>query len=195
MEIGILGTGNVGTALATGLSAAGHEVTLGSRDPDAHPGAPAPVESQPAAAAHGDVVMLALPANVVVDVAADLREHLADKPVVDAANEYPTATAERPLAQRIADAAPEARVVKAFNTIGANRMTEPSFDGSPATMFLASDGAAAVDTVGGLAADLGFEPVVAGDLSAATHLENLARFWIHLSQEHGRDIGFRLLRE
>jgi len=52
-----------------------------------------------------------------------------------------------------------------------------------------------VDTAGTLASDLGFEPVVAGDLAAASHLEHLARFWIHLSREYGCDIVFRLLRE
>jgi hypothetical protein len=195
MRIGILGTGSVGSALASGLAAAGHEVRLGSREPDTHTGGTVPVESQSAAASDGEVVILALPASVVTDVAATLGDELAGKPVVDAANEYPRATAERSLAQRVADAAPEAHVVKAFNTIGANRMTQPSFDGTPATMFLAGDEATAVDTVGALAADLGFEPVVAGGLAAAVHLENLARFWIHLSHDHGREIGFRLLRE
>lgn len=61
-------------------------------------------------------------------------------------------------------------------------------------MFLAGDDPEAVDTVGTLARDLGFEPVVAGGLTAAGYLEHLARFWIHLSQECGRDIAFRLLR-
>jgi len=134
IDVGIIGTGAVGTALARGLSAA----------------------------EHGEVVVLALPAAAVVDVAG---------------------------------AAPGANVVKAFNTIGANRMTDPVIDGEPATMFLAGAGDDAIGTVAELAADLGFEPVVAGNLAAAALLEDLARFWIALSQTHGRDIGFRLLRE
>jgi predicted dinucleotide-binding enzyme len=114
---------------------------------------------------------------------------------VDAANEYPSARADRSLAGRVADAVPESHVVKAFNHIGANRMTAPVVDGAAATMFLAGDDADAVGTVGSLAADLGFEPAVAGDLAAATHLEHLARFWVHLSREYGRDVAFRYLRE
>jgi predicted dinucleotide-binding enzyme len=74
-------------------------------------------------------------------------------------------------------------------------MTDPTVDGEAATMFLAGDDDGAVEAAGSLAGDLGFEPILAGDLTAARHLENLARFWIHLSQRYGRDIAFRLLRE
>ncbi|MFW6316852.1 MAG: NADPH-dependent F420 reductase [Halorubrum sp.] len=195
MNVSIIGTGSVGSALAEGLGAAGHSVVLGSRDPDTARSNGATVTTQRDAAERGDVVVLALPAGVAADVAADLQTALAGKPVVDAANEYPTATSHRSLAERVADAVPDARVVKAFNAIGANRMTDPVIDGERATMFLAGDDEDALTTVATLADDLGFEPLVAGDLSAAGHLEGLARFWIHLSQTHGRDIAFRLLRE
>jgi predicted dinucleotide-binding enzyme len=73
-------------------------------------------------------------------------------------------------------------------------MTDPVIDGEPATMFVAGDDAG-VGAVAGLAADLGFEPAVAGDLAAAGHLESLARFWIDLSRDRGRNIGFRLVEE
>lgn len=195
MDISIIGAGNVGSALADGFTAAGHSVVLGSRNPDtgAHDGVR--ITTQREAAEQGGVVVLALPASVVADVAADLHEALAGKPVIDASNEYPTATSQRSVAARVADAAPDARVVKAFNTIGANRMTDPVIDGECATMFLAGDDEDALETVASLADDLGFEPLVAGDLSAANHLEHLARFWIHLGREHGRDIAFRLLQQ
>ena len=195
MHVGIIGTGSVGTALATGLTAVGHEVVVGSRDPEANQIGDVTVATQSAAAEHSDVVVLALPGGVVATVAADLRDLLAGKPVLDAANEYPNATAGRSLAARVADAAPDAHVVKAFNTIGANRMADPVVDGEAATMFLAGDDQAALDAAGTLASDLGFEPVVAGGLGAAANLEGLARFWIHLSQEYGRDIAFRLLQD
>jgi hypothetical protein len=194
MDVGILGTGSVGTALATGLAAAGHDVVVGSRDPESNRIEGVTVVSQRAAAERG-VVVLALPAGAVVDVARELRDALAGKPVLDATNEYPTARGDDSLAERVADAAPEARVVKAFNTIGANRMTDPVVAGDPATMFVAGDDADAVAAAETLAADLGFDPVAAGDLTAAVHLEHLARFWIHLSREYGRDVAVRFLRE
>lgn len=192
MNVGIIGTGSVGTALASGLGAAGHDVILGSRTPDGSDG-DHPVRSQRAAAEHGAVVVLAVPGAAVVEVARSHADALAGTTVVDAGNEYPKATSHDALAVRVAEAAPEAAVVKAFNTIGANRMTAPEIEGQPATMFVAGDGEAAVGDVAGLAADLGFDPVVAGDLGAAGRLEDLARLWIDLSRTHGRDIGFRLL--
>lgn len=195
MDIGIIGTGNVGRALATGLAAAGHDPVFGSRDPNGTEVENVGVVTQRGAAEYGDAVVLALPASAIVDVAAERGDALAGKPVIDAANEYPTAGGDRSLAERVADAAPRAHVVKAFNTIGANLMTDPTIGGEDATMFVAGDEADAVETTTRLAADLGFEPVVAGDLGAAAHLEHLARFWIHLSGEYGRDIGFRLLHE
>lgn len=194
MNIAIIGTGNVGSALADGFSAAGHSVVLGSRNPaNAHDSVE--TTTQRDAAEQCDVVVLALPAGVVVDVATDLRDVLVGKPVIDATNEYPTATAQRPVAARLAEAIPDSHVVKAFNTIGANRMRDPVIDGERTTMFLAGTDEQAIETVVTLVDDLGFEPFVAGDLSAASHLEPLARFWIDLSREHGRDIGFRLLQE
>ncbi|WP_284010266.1 NAD(P)-binding domain-containing protein [Haloarcula pelagica] len=62
MRIGIIGTGSVGTALATGFAETGHDVVLGSRSPaDATGPAGVSVDSQRAAAAHGEVVVLAVP--------------------------------------------------------------------------------------------------------------------------------------
>ncbi len=195
MKVGIIGTGNVGTALATGLSAAGHDVVVGSREPATTTVEGVAVATQRTAAEHGDAVVLALPAGVISDVAAALEAVLDGKPVLDAANEYPVAGGAESLAERVAAAVPGAHVVKAFNTIGANRMTAPVVNGAPATMFLAGDDVDAVATAASLASDLGFEPVETGDLSAATHLEHLARFWIYLSQTYGRDTAFRYLRE
>jgi hypothetical protein len=61
MDVGILGTGNVGSALATGLTAAGHDVVVGSRDPGSNRVEGVDVVTQRSAADRGDVVVLALP--------------------------------------------------------------------------------------------------------------------------------------
>jgi len=196
MQVGIIGTGSVGTALATGLTAADHDVVLGSRQPDrvdADPG-DVPIASQREAAEHGDVVVLAVPGSVAASVAAELADALAGTTLLDATNEFPEATAERPLAVRVAEAAPDAHVVKAFNTVGANLMLDPEIDGTAASMLVAGDDADAVDDAVTLAGDLGFVPLVAGDRSAAGRLEELARLWIDLSETYGREIAFRLLQ-
>jgi predicted dinucleotide-binding enzyme len=195
MHIGIIGTGDVGTALATGLSRANHEVTLGSRNPSNHTLEGATVTSQAAAIRESEVVILAVPPNVAVELATSFEEALAGATVVDPTNEYPEATAEMSVAERVAEAAPAASVVKAFNTIGFDRMAAPEIDGDRVTMFIAGDATDATETVAGLAADIGFEARHVGGLAAASHLEAMGRFWIDLSQEFGRDIGFRLLQE
>lgn len=191
MEIGIIGTGDVGRALATGFTEGGHEIVLGSRTPQATTAAFEVVSQQDAVLA-SDVVVLAVPATAAVDIADSLSDELADTIVVDPTNEYPTATGDRSVAERVAAAAPAAKVVKAFNTIGANRLDSPVIDGEPVSMFVAGDDTEARTTVAGLAEDVGFTPVIVGDLSDAVHLENLARFWIDLSNEFGRDVGFQL---
>ncbi len=194
MLVGIIGTGNVGSALATGLTAADHEVVLGSRQPDRVEFEGVPVESQRVAAERGDVAVLAVPGEAAVSVAADLDDALADTTLIDATNEYPEARADRSLAARVAEAAPDANVVKAFNTVGANLLLDPGIDGTAASMLVAGDDPDAVEHAVTLAADLGFVPLVAGDLSAAGRLEELARLWIDLSETYGRDIAFRLLQ-
>jgi predicted dinucleotide-binding enzyme len=195
MRVGIIGTGSVGSALATGLQESGHDVVVGSRSPDTRQVDGVEVVAQERAAQHGEIVILAVPADVVTDIAVMLKESLADTPVVDTTNEYPEPSPGPSVAERIADVVPEAQVVKAFNTIGANRLANPVIDGDPATMLMAGEDSGALESVGTLARDLGFEPVIAGELPAAEHLEHLARLWIDLSQKHGRDIGFRLLHE
>jgi predicted dinucleotide-binding enzyme len=99
-------------------------------------------------------------------------------------------------AEQIAGWARGAYVVKAFNTTGWNNMADPIYHGERITMFIAGDNAEAKDIVTGLADDLGFEVVDAGDLTVARYLEPLAMLWIRLAtvQKLGRDIAFKLLR-
>jgi hypothetical protein len=193
MEIGILGTGNVGSALADGFTAAGHDVVVGSRSPDDADVDGVEVTTQAGAAAAADAVVLALPGEAVVDVAADLADSLAGKPVLDPTNEYPERSSEPSLAAHVAEAAPDAHVVKVFNTIGAEHMRDPEVGGETATMFLAGDDSA-VETAETLAGDLGFDTFVVGDLSKAARLEDLARLWIDVAFEQTRNVAFRFLR-
>ena len=98
--------------------------------------------------------------------------------------------------EQVASWAPGARVVKIFNTIGANNMADPDFNGVAASMFYCGDDAEAKAAGARLAADLGFDPVDAGALDQARLLEPLALLWIRLAyvQKMGRDIGFKLMK-
>jgi 8-hydroxy-5-deazaflavin:NADPH oxidoreductase len=201
-RVAIIGAGNVGGGLGIRLSQSGLPVKFGVKPgsdvkallaqcKDAS--ATAPEE----AAAWGEVVFFALPANVAVDVARSLAGTLRGKVVVDCNNpltwqEGPVwaPTAEGSLAAAIAKAAPGARVVKGFNTFGAEFHKEPGRAGVAAQVFLASDDKDAKKLVSDVAKTAGFDPVDAGPLRNASVLENVAMLWIHLATVGGRGRDF-----
>jgi NADPH-dependent F420 reductase len=209
MKIGIIGAGNVGGTLGKAWAAKGHDVTFGVRDPGdgkvralvAETGGKGRAASVGEAAATAEVVVLATPWDATRD-AIRAAGSLAGKIVVDATNPLRPDLSGLALGhttsagEEIARWAPGARVVKAFNTIGAQHMADPRFGGERASMFVCGDDAAAKRTVAELAAALGFDPVDCGPLTQARLLEPLAMLWISLAYAygHGPGIGFRLLR-
>jgi hypothetical protein len=197
MRIAVLGTGGVGRALATGLHAAGHQVTLGSRTPSPDRGGPAgvPVVGHADAVADAETVILAVPFRAAPTLLRELGD-LGERILVDATNPIGVDTGGRSGAEVLAAEATNARLVKAFNTIGAEHMTDARFTGGRAYALVAGDDPDARAAVAGLAEQLGFEPVDLGDLSTARHAEAAAALWIHLAttRGYGRDLGIGLLR-
>jgi NADPH-dependent F420 reductase len=205
-RIAVIGAGNVGGNLGARFSKAGFPVQFGVRAGSAKQppldrcGEGTSVAEQADAAAWGDVVFLAVPGSVAVDVARSLAGKLEGKVVVDCNNpltwkEGPVwaPPAEGSLSAAIAHAAPGARVVKAFNTFGAEFHADPSLaGGTSAQVFLAGDDAEAKKLVGQIATQAGFRPVDSGPLRNAAVLENLAMLWIHLAIAggHGRAFSF-----
>lgn len=206
-RVAIIGAGNVGGGLGIRLSQSGLAVKFGVKPgsdvkallaqcKDAS--ATAPEE----AAAWGEVVFMAVPANVAVDLARSLAGTLSGKIVVDCNNpltwkEGPVwaPPAEGSLAAAIAKAAPDARVVKGFNTFGAEFHKEPGRAGVAAQVFLAADDAEAKKVVSDVAKRAGFDPVDAGPLRNASVLENLAMLWIHLATVGGRGRDFTFVMQ
>ncbi len=205
MRIAIIGTGNVGGALARGLAGKGHAVTLGARNPEA----PAVVElaaatgaarAAPAAAAGGaELVVLALPwgtAEAAVRALGDLSGRI----VVDCMNPIGRTAAGLGLTlghttsggETVAGWLPGARVVKTLNQVGAEIMADNAAMPHRPAMFMAGDDAAAKIAVGGVLADLGFQPVDAGGLVRSRLLEPLGMLWITqaLLQGKGRNWAF-----
>jgi hypothetical protein len=136
-------------------------------------------------------------------VTRSLAAELAGKIVVDCNNplvwkEGPVwaPPAEGSLAAALAKVVPDARVVKAFNTFGAEFHANPMLTGSPAQVFLAADDADAKKVVSEIATKAGFTTVDAGPLRNAAVLENLAMLWIHLATVggQGRDFAFAMQR-
>ncbi|MEA2599274.1 MAG: 8-hydroxy-5-deazaflavin:NADPH oxidoreductase [Acidobacteriota bacterium] len=207
MRIGIIGAGNVGGSLGRGWARAGHEVTFGVRDPKdpkvqklvAKTGAKAASVAE--AAAFGEVVAFATPWEATEDAVRHAGD-LAGKVVFDCTNPLAPQLAglthgfDTSAAEMVAAWAPGAWVVKVFNTTGANNMANPDYGGIAATMFYCGDDAEAKAAAARLAADLGFDPVDAGNLEQARLLEPLALLWIRLAyvQKQGREIAFKLLR-
>jgi len=208
-KIAIIGAGNVGGGLGVRLSNSGFAVKFGVK-PDADvkallaqckgATASAPVE----AAAWADVVFLAVPGTVAVEVASSLAKSLASKVVVDCNN--PLVWKEGPvwspppegsMAAAVAKAAPGARVVKGSNTFGAEFHKDPGHAGGAAEVFLAADDADAKKLVMDIAKEGGFRPVDAGPLRNASVLENVAMLWIHLATVggQGRDFTFVMQRK
>ncbi|MFI5340454.1 MAG: NADPH-dependent F420 reductase [Candidatus Methylomirabilales bacterium] len=208
MNIGIIGSGNVGKALGETWLKKGHQVLFSySRDLQklraysAGLGGKASAGTPAEAVQFGEVILFAPPWPAVED-ALRAAGSLTGKILVDCTNPLKpdlsglaighTTSAAEELARRVAGT----RVVKAFNTTGAENMKNPQFGSQRATMFICGDDAAAKSVVSGLARDAGFEVVDAGSLSIARLLEPLAMLWIHLAygQKMGTGFAFTLLR-
>lgn len=201
MKIAFLGGGNFGGNLASLLAAAGHDVVVGLRDVTrVRSGANYRVTSLEEAAAHGDVVVIAILYQACADTLPPLAAHLSGKIVVDATNALQGDWSPLPLgafasaAETLRRLLPAARLVKAFNTVFADIMTSERLDrsGQSVTAFIAGDDAQANTVVADIAASAGFAPVVTGPLSNARYLEAMAHLNIQIAvrQGGGTDAGF-----
>ena len=210
MKIGILGSGSVAQTLAVGFLDRGHDVMLGTRDANklatwrSEAGAKASVGTFRDAAAFGEIVVLATLGTATLDVLdAAGKEHFAGKVVMDATNplshdgdklELSMGFSES-LGERIAAAIPDARVVKAFNSVGAPLMVDPKLPGGPPDMFIAGNDAQAKDTVAEIARAFGWGVVDAGGIEAARLLEPLCILWVDYGVRTGTwNHAFKLLR-
>lgn len=208
MNIGIIGSGNVGGTLGTRWASIGHNVVFSSRNPQsaemakltAVAGPNARAASAEDTVAASDIILLASPWPATKEIVEGL--NLEGKVLIDATNpllpkleglEIGTTTSG---AELVASLAPGARVVKAFNTIGFNIMADPKFDGGrAATLFYCGDDADAKKQVHELAAGIGFDAQDAGPLKQSRLLEPFALLWISLAfSGYGREIGFQLMK-
>ena len=205
MKIGLIGAGNVGSSLGGGLAREGHSIVYGVRDPasDKHAALKGPnveVRSVREAVEAADLVILATPWNAA-QAALESAGDFAQKTLIDATNPIGPGFAlthghTDSGAEQVARWAKNARVVKAFNTTGAENMADPAYGDARVAMFVCGDDEAACSAAQGLAKDLGFDPLVVGGLTKARLLEPMAMVWITLAMVtgHGRGIAFGLLR-
>jgi 8-hydroxy-5-deazaflavin:NADPH oxidoreductase len=191
MKIAVIGTGNIGGSLGNRWRAAGYDVVFGSRTPsDTGPGG-APVLAVADALAGAEVVLLAIPGKAVPDVVAAQGAALAGKIVIDAVNRI--GEPEFNSRALIVSAAPDARYVRAFNTLGWENFANPL---PGADLFFAADPQAR-PVAEELIAAIGLDPVFVGDAGAAGTVDALLPLWFALVRQHGgnRRVALRVVTE
>jgi NADPH-dependent F420 reductase len=190
--IAMIGTGDVGSALGKAFAAQGHTIIYGSREPDrkrveelvAETGNGASATTQFAAAAQADIVVLAVPGLLVEEITKSLGD-LSDKIIIDPTNPLKRSMlrlehgVETSNAQIIQEAAPDAHVVKAFNTLSWKTMVDPSEAGGPVSIPLAGNSGSAKKKVAELVAGMGLEPIDVGPVEHARWVEGMLILWIN----------------
>jgi hypothetical protein len=213
MNIGILGSGSVGKVLGAGFLKHGHQVMLGTRDPDKPAvrqwlleNAAGRAGTFEQAAQFADLVVLATLgraaeeairlaglANFTGKTVMDTTNPIADTPPAGGILSYFTGPNES-LGERIQAALPLAHVVKAFNSVGAAHMINPSFSQGTPTMFLCGDHAGAKEQVSGIIRQFGWEPFDCGGITASRAIEPLCILWCLRGFQHNQwNHAFKLL--
>lgn len=185
LKIGIIGTGDIGGALARHWAKAGHQLIISSRHPEQleplakELGANVKTGTPREAAAFGDVVLVSVPYHATAQVGRDYAAELKDKVVLDTGNPYPSRDGEMAVRDRqrgtgvaSKEYLPGTKLVRAFNAINAGPLANEAFNkperiGIP----LASDYPEALKIAAQLVTDAGFDPVVVGDLSRAREFD------------------------
>jgi 8-hydroxy-5-deazaflavin:NADPH oxidoreductase len=211
--VGVLGSGEVGRRLAAGFRRGGHEVKIGTRDPDkpelhewlSTGGAGIEGGTFTQAAAHGKLLVLAVLGDAADAVIADAGpQNFKGKVVIDAMNPldfsggFPpklSISGEDSLGERVQRALPDAKVVKAFNTIGNAYFLDPSFSEGKPTMLIAGNDEDAKRTVTDALSDFGWSDTVdIGGIEGSRELEAICIAWVKVGGIRGAwDHGFKLL--
>jgi 8-hydroxy-5-deazaflavin:NADPH oxidoreductase len=210
MKLAVIGSGNIGKSIGSWAAKAGYEVIFAAKE-EANAKAAAQQSGNGARSASvraavevSEIVLFAVPYDAAKDLASELRPLLKGKVLIDVTNplaaDYGSLTVgyTSSAAEEIAKLAPEAKVVKAFNTVFAQvyASQNPQVNGKTVSVFFAGDDQAAKDQVAALVKKLGFDGVDAGPLRSARNLEPLALLNISLGYAFGlgTNIGFTLNR-
>lgn len=202
MNIAIIGTGNVGGALATAWAKAGHNIFLGVQNKEQFKGMDllsnlhTTAVSVPEAINQAEIVLIATPPTAIFDIIGQAGD-LQGKICIDATNAVrqkpdPYAIVYHCLADKTA-----AEVVKCFNSTGFENMQNPHYGSFSLDMFMAGDSDKAKQVAAALAKDAGFEQCYDfGKGDKVELLECFALSWINLAimQGYGRSIGFKVVK-
>ena len=205
MKIAIIGSGNVGGALAKKWIQAGHKVLIGARFPlsDKNLQLAAEIGQDPftsieSAVTQSEIILISIPATATVEVVKSLG-NTAGKIIIDTMN---VVMGRGPVGYKnttdaILGNTQTRDVVKCFNTTGFNNMLNPIYGNSALDLFVAGDSEKGKTIAVQLAKDAGFaECYNIGGNDKFELMEQFAWFWINLAmfQGQGREIGFKLLK-
>jgi len=182
-KLGMIGSGRVGSALASAWSRAGHQVMLSSRTLEhdqalaAKLGANARAGTPKEAAGFGDVLVFSVPYRALPELGKSLASELEGKIVIDTCNPFQWRDGdlaewalEKGAGLASSELLPGARIVRAFNAIGAARMDDVNRERGRIGMPIAGDDKEAIEVTSRLIRDIGFEPVLIGGLSMGKFL-------------------------
>jgi predicted dinucleotide-binding enzyme len=198
MKIATIGSGHIGGTLGMLWAAKGHEVMFSSRHPDSaeiqalvhRAGNNARIGTVHDALAFGEVILLAIPPTEVEQVlqkAGDLH----GKILINSINRRDGKSAGMEVLQM----AKNARVVRAFNSLTWEVLSNPQYGPINASMFITGDDPAAKEVVSQLCCDIGFDPVDTGSSANIPLIETaLSQLWQMLAPQYGREYSLRLLR-
>ncbi|MGY2876812.1 8-hydroxy-5-deazaflavin:NADPH oxidoreductase [Marmoricola sp. URHA0025 HA25] len=209
MRIAVIGTGSAGRQLADGFRRIGHDVVVGTRDPaataqrDEWAGNDVPLVAMADATTGADLVVNATGGMVSLEAMAQV--DLDGKVLIDVSNPLDFSDGFPPrlsvadtdsLAEQIQRAHPEARVVKALNTVNGAVMVDPGRLAEATTIFVAGDDPPAREAVRALLGELGWVDIVEfPSLEAARGLEMWLPLWVRLMANLGTaDFNLRLVR-
>jgi NADPH-dependent F420 reductase len=191
VKIAIIGAGNVGKALATSIQRAGHDVVISASTAESAEKAAQELgvrsaQSNAQAVEGANVVVLAVPYAATDRIVPEIAHVAADRVIIDVTNpltaDYSGLATETSAAEEIQQRLPDAKVIKAFNTLLASNQANPSAD---VDAFVAGDDADAKQAVMSLADAMGLSPVDVGPLKSARYLEGMAFINIGLNARNG----------
>lgn len=183
MRIGIIGSGKVGGAIGRTWVNVGHQVMFSSRSLDrdkalaSELGRGARAGTPMEAASFGEVILIAVPYGALPELGKSLKDQLKGKVVIDACNPFPARDGDianwardKGAGLASAELLPGARIVRAFNAIGAALMGSAHEEPGRIGMPIAGDDKEAIAIASRLIRDAGYEPVLIGGLAMGRYL-------------------------
>jgi predicted dinucleotide-binding enzyme len=201
MKIAILGSGPAGQTLGKGFIKLGHEVVIGTRDPaklndwKTEAGTKASVETPGEATSQGKIIIISVLGSAAESAILNAGiENFANKIVIDASDPLDFSSGNPglfvgttdSLGEQIQRLLPDAKVVKAFNTVLADVMINPALSGGEPDMFIAGNDEKAKLIVTKLLEDFGWSVIDMGEIESSRWLEAISLAWVVYSHKTGK---------